>query len=59
MGRVMRSTYARNGVTWIEQRKRAMSTMIPAEMMGGAVQMFVYLVTAVAAFLGYFVTART
>ena len=35
-----------------------MSSMIPAEMMGGAVQAFVYLMTAVAAFLSFFMTVR-
>ncbi len=35
-----------------------MSTMIPAEMMGGAIQTIVYFITAVAAFFGFFVTGR-
>ena len=35
-----------------------MSSMIPAEMMGGAIQALVYLLTAVAAFLSFFMTAR-
>ncbi len=35
-----------------------MSSMIPAEMMGGAMQTFVYLITALTALLSYFVTAR-
>ncbi len=52
---------SRIGVTEKEkQQKRspAMSSMIPAEMMGGAIQAFVYLMTAVAALLSFFMTVR-
>jgi hypothetical protein len=35
-----------------------MNTMIPAEMMGGAIQAFVYLVTAAVAFLSFLMTAK-
>ena len=35
-----------------------MNTMIPAEMMSGAIQMFIYLVTAVVAFLSFLMTAK-
>ena len=35
-----------------------MNIMIPAEMMGGAIQTFIYSVTAVVAFLSFLMTVK-